>query len=800
MLKNYFKIAWRNLFRNKVYSAINIAGLAIGMATALLIGIWIADELNVNRNFKHYDRIVSFVQNSSQQGQTHSFPQMPIPLAEALRTQYAADFSKLALISWEGGCILATGETKTGTEGRFVQPDLLDILPVELIRGGGGANGTAAGTKALEGPGKILIDRSLATSLFGRTDPIGRIVKKDNQYFLRVTGVYEDLPSGVFGQTHFLTSLEEFFTENPGWRTAMDSWTNNGLELYAQLQPHADPVKVSAKIKGLLGGHGRSDHPELLLHPMSKWHLYNNFVDGKNVGGAIQFVKMFGLIGLFVLLLACINFMNLSTARSGRRAREVGIRKAMGSMRLQLIGQFLGESFLITGVAVLVSLGLALLAMPWFNQVADKQMSIPWTKPLFWVLIAGFAFITGLIAGSYPAFYLSSFNPIKVLKGKFKAGRLASLPRKALVVLQFSVSTALVVGTIVIYKEIQFVRNRPMGYDRKGLFTVYRGTPELIHNYTAIYNALVSTGAVEEAALSSDPTTRLTDVASGFSWAGKDPNTDPSFGLVYIGQNFGKAVGWQFLEGRDFSKDLLSDSMSLVLNASAVKLMGLKHPVGTILRADNRDFHVIGVINDMVMESPFQPVTPTIFSMVNPPDQLAWATIKLNPAMSIEKATALIAPVFLTYNPGSPFGLHLNDEEYAKNFVLESRIGALTTVFAFFAIFISCLGLFGLASFTAEQRTREIGIRKVLGASILNLWGLLSKEFLLLVCLSFLVAMPLAYYVMHGWLQQYDYRTPISVWVFVGTMGIALLITMLTVSLQSIRASLANPVSSLRTE
>jgi putative ABC transport system permease protein len=792
MFKNYLKIAWRNLFKNRVYSAINIAGLAIGMATALLIGIWIADELDVNKNFKYYDRVVSVEQNSTQLGNTQTFPNMPMPLADAMRRKYASDLKSVALVSWRGGCILAVGENKMGTEGRFVQPDLLDLLPVELIRGTAGA---------LKDAGTIVIDRSLASSLFGKADPIGQVVKKDNQYILRVTGVYADFPlNSTLGQTHFMTSLEQFFAENPGSRSAESEWGSNSFEIYAQLQPQADADKVSAKIKGLLSGHGRTDHPEIFLHPMSKWHLYGNFVDGRSAGGAIQFVRMFGLIGLFVLLLACINFMNLSTARSQRRAREVGIRKAMGSLRFQLVGQFLGESLLITCVAILLSLGLVLLAMPWFNQVADKQMSVPWGKPAFWLLILGFALITGLVAGSYPAFYLSSFNPVKVLKGSYKAGRLASLPRKVLVVLQFSVSVALIIGTLIVFQEIQYARNRPMGYDRTGLFTLYRGTPELFNNYTAIYNALMSSGSVLDAALSSGPTTRLTNSQSGFNWPGKDPNSDPGFGILNVAQNFGSTVGWELKEGRDFSKDFPSDSSAIVLNRAAAKLMGLSHPVGTIVSVNNYKLQVIGVINDMVMESPFQTVSPTIFMMSTPPGGLAWATIKLNPAMSVARAMALVAPILRKYNPGAPFDYRINDEEYAKNFVLEQRIGILTTIFAALAILISCLGLFGLASFMAEQRTREIGIRKVLGASILNLWGLLSKEFLVLVSLSFFVALPLAYYVMHNWLQQYDYRTPISAWIFLDTVGIALGITLLTVSFQSVRASLTNPVRSLRSE
>jgi len=497
--------------------------------------------------------------------------------------------------------------------------------------------------------------------------------------------------------------------------------------------------------------------------------------------------------------------MNLSTARSERRAREVGIRKSIGSLRYQLIGQFLGESLMIAGIAVIFSLIILFMVLPWFNQVADKEIIFPWNKPIFWLSIFVFTIVTGLIAGSYPAFYLSSFDAVKVLKGTMKAGRFVTLPRKILVVLQFTISITLIVGTLVVFQEIQFARNRSMGYEMKGLLTVYRGTPESMQNYEVLRHDLIANGGIEDMALSLEPTTRLNTKPDGWNWPGKDPNINPLLGWTAVSQNFGSTVKWEFIQGRDFSNAFLSDSNAIILNETAVKYMGMKHPIGTLITSKYsqiayKPMPVIGVIKDMIVESPFAQVTPTIYSMNLPASNLSWITFKLNHRLTTSQALGLVTPLFNKYIPAAPFDINFNDQTYAKNFMQEQRIGTLSLVFASFAIFISCLGLFGLSSFTAEQRTREIGVRKVLGASVMNLWTLLSKEFLVLVSIALFIALPVSYYLMNNWLQRYTFRISISTWIFIGTIGMSLFITLVTVSFQSIRASLANPVKSLRSE
>jgi putative ABC transport system permease protein len=497
-----------------------------------------------------------------------------------------------------------------------------------------------------------------------------------------------------------------------------------------------------------------------------------------------------------VLLLACINFMNLSTARSEKRAKEVGIRKTVGSLRQQLIGQFLSESVLVAFLSFVLSVALVQLLLPFFNKLADKQIPTFWSQPVFWILALLFTLFTGLLAGSYPAFYLSAFKPIKVLKGVIQVGRLASLPRKVLVVAQFTVSVTLIICTIVVYKQIQFAKDRPVGYDRSGLITVSMVTPELVTQYETIRNELLQTGVVENVAKSSHSAVNFSR-NNRVEWKGMDPNNPIFFRDVTISPDFGKTIGWRIKEGRDFSNNFLSDSAAVLLNEEAVKVAGFKNPIGEIVKYDGRQYTVIGVVKDMIVQSPYEPMQPGAFFLTG------WTgtmNIRFKPGAPIHTALARIEPVFKKFNPGSPFEFKFVDEEYAQKFTTEVRIGNLATFFAILAIFISCLGLFGLASFVAEQRTKEIGVRKVLGASIVNVWHLLSKDFVVLVLISLLIAIPLAWYVMHGWLQDYQYRTTMSWWIFVAAGAGALIITLITVSFQSIKAALMNPVKSLRTE
>jgi len=467
-------------------------------------------------------------------------------------------------------------------------------------------------------------------------------------------------------------------------------------------------------------------------------------------------------------------------------------------LRSQLVAQFFSESLLIAFFSFVLSLLLVQLILPFFNDVAGKKIAMPWSSPLFWMACTGFSIVTGLIAGSYPAFYLSSFEPVKVLKGTFRAGRFAAIPRKVLVVVQFTVSVILIIGTIIVFRQIQFAKDRPIGYSRDGLVMMEVRTGDIHKHFDVVRNELMQSGAISEVAESGSPVTAVWSTNSGFDWNGKDPNLAVEFPNIDVSYDYGKTVGFQFKEGRDFSKEFVSDSTAFIANETAIKYMGLKNPVGETIKWDGVPFTIVGVIKDMVVESPYAPVRPTLYHLSK--DIGPVITARINPKASASEALRKIESVFKKYNPSQPFEYQFIDEQYARKFENEQRIGKLASFFAFLAIFISCLGLFGMASFVAEQRTKEIGVRKVLGASVFNLWKLLSKEFVLMVLLSCAIAIPVAYYFLSKWLLNYEYRTEISWWIFAVSVTGALMITLLTVSFQAIKAAIANPVKSLRTE
>jgi putative ABC transport system permease protein len=795
MVKNYLKIAIRNLLKNKGISFINIFGLSAGMAVTMLIGLWIWNELSYDKYHAHYDRIAQVWQRETTNEQSSAYSSMPIPLAAELRSSYPNDFKQVVLAS-NGTHTVAFGDKKMNSMGAFMESGGLDLFSLKILKGNG--------ETALKEPGSVLLSATFAKSLFGDKDPMDQVIKLDNnsQLNVKVTGVYEDLPDNTtFAGTNYIIPWELFVTKWDWVKNAKDNWTFNSMGVYVQLADHADIDKVSQKIKDVKTLHAKPEagfKVDLFLHPMRKWHLYSTFENGVNTGGQIRYVKLFGIIGIFVLLLACINFMNLSTARSEKRAKEVGIRKAIGSMRRQLIGQFLSESVLIAGFSFVLSLLLVLIVLPWFNHVADKHIGILWSSPVFWLCGIGFSLFTGLLAGSYPALYLSSFQPLKVLKGTFRAGRFAAVPRKTLIVIQFTVSIILIIGTIVIYRQIQFAKDLPVGYTRDGLLSIRMTTPEIYSNYEVIRNELKSSGAITEMSESQGPVTDIWSSEGGYEWRGRKPDQQVGFAVIGGKFGYGKVVDWRFIAGRDFSEQFATDSMGLILNEAAAKYMNLEHPVGEIIRKDGMQYHVLGVVKNMIMTSPYEPVRPAIYYLLKEGGN--FINLRINPNISTSKALASIEKVMQKYNPAAPFEYQFADQEYAKKFSEEERIGQLSTFFAALAILISCLGLFGLASFLAEQRTKEIGIRKVMGASVFQLWQMLSKDFILLVSISCCLAIPVAWYALHQWLMQYYYHTTIVWEIFAVTGAGALMIALATVSYQAAKAAMANPVKSLRAE
>jgi putative ABC transport system permease protein len=797
MLRNYLKIAIRSLARNKVHSFINIAGLSVGMTVAMLIGLWIWDELSFDTYNKNYDRIAKVMQNQVFNGNIATWGSMPYPLGAELRKDYGGNFKYVVTSTGAYKQLLTSGTKKLNENGIYMEPDAPEMLDLTML------SGSRAG---LKDPSSILLSQSAAKAYFGDTAPLGKLMRIDSSD-LKVTGVYKDLPANSgFADIDFIAPWAFRFI-NDKWLNGMDNpWGNNSFQVFVQLADNMGAghfSAVSAKIRNVKLDHIRQKEKigkaQLFLLPISRWHLYSEYKNGVNVGGRIEFVWLFGIIGVFVLILACINFMNLSTARSEKRAKEVGIRKAIGGLRSQLIGQFFSESLLMVTLAFVLSLALVQLTLPFFNEVADKKITVLWNNPLFWLAGIGFSLLTGLIAGSYPALYLSSFQPVKVLKGAFRVGKLAVIPRKVLVVVQFTVSVALIIGTVIVFRQVQFARDRPVGYSREGLIATDMYNPAFHQHFDAIKNELINAGAIAEMAESSNPLTEVWRTNGGFDWKGKDPGLAVNFPANGVSFDYGKLTGWQIMEGRDFSKDFPSDSSAFILNETAAKFIGLKDPVGETIRwSDGVAFKVIGIVKDMIMESPYEPVRPSLYFLARNTGGIV--NIKINSRSSIREAIAKIGSVFSRYNQGLPFEYRFVDEDYAKKFGNEERIGRLAGFFAILAIFISCLGLFGMASFMAEQRTREIGVRKVLGASVFSLWRLLSREFVGLVFLSLFIAVPLAWYFMNGWLAHYQYHTALTWWIFAATGAGALGITLLTVSFQAIRAALANPVKSLKTE
>jgi ABC-type antimicrobial peptide transport system, permease component len=794
MFRNYLRIALRSLRANRVSSVVNIGGLAIGMAVALLIGMWIYSELSFDKQFPHYDRMATVMQNQTFEGEVQTWGSQALQLGPELRNRYGSNFKHVVMSSFRDQLLLSYDDKRLIKLGRYAEPAIIDLLSLQMIQG----NATA-----LNDMNSVIISQSTAKAFFGDSNPMGKRMKLVNKLDVTVTGVYKDLPvNSTFAGEAFIAPWQLLATSENLEQTV--TWGNSWFQIFVEIAANTTMEKVSAAIKYsklkrvLVEDDDARFKPEIFLHPMRNWHLRDQFKNGKNSGGAIQYVWLFGVVGIIVLLLACINFMNLSTARSEKRAREVGIRKTIGSLRSQLIGQFFGESILVAFLAFVLSLVLVILILPFFNEVAGKKMQIPLGQPLFWLTAMGFTLFTGLLAGSYPALYLSSFRPVKVLKGSFRVGRLAALPRKVLVVVQFTASIALIIATVIVLRQIQFAKNRPVGYNINRLINIPVRSENMQQHFEAFKTELLQSGVVEEVAGSQAPLTTTYATNSGYQWQGKDPNFQDEFITMGVTPGFGKTMGWRIKQGRDFSPAFKGDSNSIIINESAARYMRVANPLGLQLTRGPERLTIVGVVEDIVTQSPYQPVKQMFFHQL--PGHLTTVNIKIKASPAGGEALQTIAAIYKNYDAVHPFEYRFLDQEYAKKFTAEERVGKLAGFFAVLAVMISCLGLFGLASFIAEQRTKEIGVRKVLGASVFHLWRLLSKEFLWLVLISVVMAAPLAYYCMHNWLQNFEYRTTVSAWVFAAAGLGTLIITVATVSYQSIKAAMMNPVKSLRTE
>jgi len=789
MIKNYFKTAWRNIIRTFGYSLLNVWGLAIGMAVALLIGLWVYDQYSYDKSLPDYQRLYRVQRNFDSNGDTLTFLSTSLKLADALRNQIP-EVEYVAEGAGMGPHGLMIRDKKLYLNGGIVGSDFLKMFQYPLVKG----NAATVFKDAYS----IVLTQSTAKAFFGNEDPINKTIRFDNKHDLKVTGILEDLPGNSSFNFKYLVPFSYFEQTNDYVkRQRTGSFGNNSYSIFVKLKSHSDYAKVYPKIRNI--EHTEKDNTNAMLsyvtlQPIERWHLYSNYVNGKDTAGFLEYVHMFTIIGLLVLLIACINFINLTTARSEKRAKEVGIRKAIGSQRKDLVIQFLSEAFLLTSIALVFAIVLAELAFPAFNALTGNNISIPFNNIYFWLIMISCLFVTALLAGSRPAFYLSSFNPVKVLKGTIQAGR-SSLSRKVLVVMQFSCSIALIISTIIIYQQIQYAKERPSGYNLDRLLSTDMNV-DISKNYTALKNELTQKGIADAVTTATSPATGVwwhTDIDQ---WPGKNAGETIEMGEIITSQDYFKAVGMTFSAGRDFTSD--NDTTSVVFNESAIKKMRIKNPVSQIITWGGTQFKIVGVVKDALMNSPFTGADPTMFICYPQPQDIMM--YRLSPNIKTQDAITQLTSIFNKYNPAFPYKYTFADEEYAAKFKLEVLIGKLAGLFAGLAIFISCLGLFGLAAYVAEQRTKEIGIRKVLGASVTQVWLLLSKDFIVLVLISCVIASPVALYFLKNWLQKYDYRISIGASVFIISAMMAILITIITVSFQAIKAAIANPVKSLRTE
>ena len=789
MIKNYFKTAWRNIIRTFGYSLLNVWGLAIGMAVALLIGLWVYDQYSYDKSLPDYQRLYRVQRNFDSNGDTLTFLSTSLKLADALRNQIP-EVEYVAECAGMGPHGLMIRDKKLYLNGGIVGSDFLKMFQYPLVKG----NAATVFKDAYS----IVLTQSTAKAFFGNEDPVNKTIRFDNKHDLKVTGILEDLPGNSSFNFKYLVPFSYFEQTNDYVkRQRTGSFGNNSYSIFVKLKSHSDYAKVYPKIRNI--EHTEKDNTNAMLsyvtlQPIERWHLYSNYVNGKDTAGFLEYVHMFTIIGLLVLLIACINFINLTTARSEKRAKEVGVRKAIGSQRKDLVIQFLSEAFLLTSIALVFAIVLAELAFPAFNALTGNNISIPFNNIYFWLIMISCLFVTALLAGSRPAFYLSSFNPVKVLKGTIQAGR-SSLSRKVLVVMQFSCSIALIISTIIIYQQIQYAKERPSGYNLDRLLSTDMNV-DISKNYTALKNELTQKGIADAVTTATSPATGVwwhTDIDQ---WPGKNAGETIEMGEIITSQDYFKAVGMTFSAGRDFTSD--NDTTSVVFNESAIKKMRIKNPVSQIITWGGTQFKIVGVVKDALMNSPFTGADPTMFICYPQPQDIMM--YRLSPNIKTQDAITQLTSIFNKYNPAFPYKYTFADEEYAAKFKLEVLIGKLAGLFAGLAIFISCLGLFGLAAYVAEQRTKEIGIRKVLGASVTQVWLLLSKDFIVLVLISCVIASPVALYFLKNWLQKYDYRISIGASVFIISAMMAILITIITVSFQAIKAAIANPVKSLRTE
>lgn len=793
MFTHNLKISYRTLLKNKTFSIINIGGLAIGMTVSIFIGLWIFDEYSYNKNHEHYDQIVQVLRKDISPDRIQVNSSMTGGIGVELDEKYGHYFDQVAMTFFRPEPqLLSIKEQNYREMGYFFQKDIPEILSLNMKQGT---------REALANPSNIIVSSGFADKVFGNENPMGKTISLNVDTDLIVQGVFEDLPeNSTFGDADFFASMALIYNENNPY-----IWNNYNMKAFAKLKENVSISGASLAIKDLMKPYRDADDDprELLLLPMKDWHLNATFEGGLQVTSQrVQFIRLYGVIGIFILLIACINFMNLNTSQFQTRGKEVGVRKAIGSARSEVMSQFLTEAFLYAFGALIISLSLVYVLLPFFNELAAKEISFQWNNPLFWVSSIGFSLLVALIAGSYPAVFLSSFNPIQALKGKLRQGKKNERFRQGLVVFQFAISIVMIIGTITIHEQIQYAKDRPIGYQQERLISL-TGSRSVYQNLDVLRAELKNTGAVDEMALANYPLTTTLGNNDGFSLPGSSDPYVFSFNTIFVSPEYGETTKWELIAGRDFSRELGNESSNIIISESAVEKMGLENPIGQEIDSEfefngNTKFTIIGVVRDMIKGSPFQEPVPLMLFAAEWPMQYMF--IRINPNVPLSTALTEIRETFAKVAPEHPFEYAFADNQYLTKFRTEEQAGSLATLFSVLAILISCLGLFGLSAFMVTQRVKEIGIRKVLGASVTNLWALLSKDFGILVTIASVISIPIAAYVMNTWLQDYEYRIQISWWIYAIGIISCIVITMPTVSYHSIKASMANPVRSLKSE
>ncbi|WP_218919452.1 ABC transporter permease [Spirosoma aerolatum] len=792
MLRNYLKIAFRNLAKNKTFSVINTLGLALGMACSLLILLWVQDERSVDAFHAHKNQLYRIYMREYFSGKMQGVIWTPGPLAAELKKEIP-EIEYATAYEWPGQQTFSVGNKVQKQSLNAVGADFFKMFSFKLLQGTPEA--------ALKDRNGLAISHDMANLFFGSPEAaIGKTIRFDNRKDMQVSAVFDNLPKNSTLQFDCLRNWDAYVDDGNDWAKG---WGSTDPLTFFMIRPDADPAKVEAKIQHMLDkfnrDEGKPTHTELAMQPFHEYYLNSNFNDAQIDGGRIEYVRLFTIVAVFILLIACVNFMNLATARSGKRAKEVGVRKVVGAMRSLLVGQFLGEAMLLTVFSISLAVLLVSLVLPAFNTLTGKQIVLPILEPSFWGGLVGLTLLTGFVAGSYPAFFLSSLSPIRVLKGVMKFDATATWLRQGLVVFQFTLSIILIVGMIIIYRQVDYVQTKNLGYNRENL--IYFPLEGNLGNQYDVLKSQLSQlpGVADVSYLTADPSSNGSGT-EGISWPGSDPNEKIRFTPVGVGYDFAKAMQINLHEGRDFSNDFPTDSSGFLINEAALKVMGFKQPIGKTITWGKQKGTIVGVLKDFHFQSLHTTIRPLIAYLRTqrlPGNANAIVRIK---AGKTKEALAQIETICKKLNPTFPFVYNFTDQAYARQYQSEQVVSKLASYFAFLGIFISCLGLFGLATFTAEQRVKEIGVRKVLGASVGNIIGLLSKDFLKLVLIAIVLASPIAWWAMNQWLQGFAYKINIEWWMFVVAGMLSVIIALFTVSFQSIKAALINPVKSLRSE